>query len=126
MFSLENEFKTAFIRLDMGFKETLLDLYDVANSKDWKPWELQSRLREICKNVIAVGDDLSFTVKLDKDLRFADLNNFGGRKCKIHPFKTAWRFSRGFVAFEGKFLRVSREVDKNLLEEILNAILPED
>jgi hypothetical protein len=123
---LENEFKTAFIRLDMGLKETLLDLYDIANSKDWKPWELQSRLRESCGNVIAVGDDLSFTVKLDKSLRESDLRSFGGRKCKIHPFKTAWRFSRGFVAFEGKFLRISRNIDKKLLSEILDAILPED
>jgi len=109
----------------MELKDLLLELYDTANSKEWRPWELQSRLREIYENVIAVGDDLSFTVKLGKELRKAELKSFGGRKCKMHPFKTAWRFSKGFVAFEGKFLRISRELDKKLLSEILDAILPE-
>lgn len=107
-------------------RQTILKLYEKANERDWKPWELQSEMRKIYENVVAVGDDLSFTVKLDKDLKPVSLEKFGASKVKLHPFKTAWRFERGFIAFEGKFLRISREIDKKLLEEILSVILPED
>ncbi|WP_202319635.1 hypothetical protein [Archaeoglobus neptunius] len=107
-------------------KEVILKLYDLANIKDWKPWELQTELKKIYEDTIAVGDDLSFTVKLKKDLKPVGLEDFGGKKCKMHPFRTAWRFDSGFIAFEGKFLRISRKIDKNLLSDILELILPED
>ena len=107
-------------------KQTILKLYEKANERDWKPWDLQTELRKIYDKVIAVGDDLSFTVKLEKDVRPTNLEPFGASKVKLHPFKTAWRFNRGFIAFEGKFMRISREIDKKLLTEILEVILPED
>ncbi len=107
-------------------KQIILELYEKANEKDWKPWDLQTELKKIYDGVIAVGDDLSFTVKLDKDVKAVSLEQFGASKAKLHPFKTAWRFKRGFIAFEGKFLRISREIDKKLLSEILEFILPED
>lgn len=107
-------------------RDTLLRLYEMANERDWKPWELQSEMKKVYEGVVAVGDDLSFTVKLEKELRLVDLKRLGGRKVKMHPFKTAWRFDKGFVAFEDRFLRISREIDKNLLIEVLNLILPED
>ena len=103
-------------------KDVILKLYKTAKTKNWKPWELQSELRKIYDGVIAVGDDLSFTIKLEKDLRNVDLN---GERCKIYPFKNAYRFNKGYIAFEGRFLRVSRDIDEKLLEKILDAILPE-
>lgn len=107
-------------------KQTIIDLYETANSRKWKPWELQSRLKDIYSNVIAVGDDLSFTIKLEEELKDVNLGEIGAQKCKIHPFKNAYRFDRGFVAFEGRFLRVSAELDKKLLLKVLELILPED
>lgn len=107
-------------------KEVILKLYDKANEKDWKPWDLQTELKKIYENVVAVGDDLSFTVKLENDVKAVNLESFGANRVKLHPFKTAWRFERGFIAFEGKFLRISREIDKKLLSKILDVILPED
>jgi len=107
-------------------KEIILKLYDKANEKEWKPWDLQTELRKIYENVIAVGDDLSFTVKLENDVKAVNLESFGANEVKLHPFKTAWRFEKGFIAYEGKFLRISREIDKKLLSKILDAILPED
>ncbi len=103
-------------------KDVILKLYKTAKTKNWKPWELQSELRKIYDGVIAVGDDLSFTIKLEKDLRNVDLN---GERCKIYPFNNAYRFNKGYIAFEGRFLRVSRDIDEKLLEKILDAILPE-
>ncbi len=106
-------------------KDVILRIYDTARMQEWKPWDLQTELRKIYEDVIAVGDDLSFTVKLKEELRRVDLEKFGGKRVKIHPFKEAYRFERGFIAYEGKFLRVSREIDKKLLSEILDVILPE-
>ncbi len=103
-------------------KDVILKLYKTAKTKNWKPWELQSELRKIYEGVVAVGDDLSFTIKLEKDLRNVSLN---GKKCKIYPFKNAYRFDKGYIAFEGRFLRVSRDIDEKLLEKIIDTILPE-
>jgi len=105
-------------------KELILKLHELANEREWKPWELQTEMRNIYEGVVSVGDDLLFTVKLPSELRNVDLKSYGGKKVKMHPFKEAWRFDKGFVAFEGKFLRVSREIDKKLLEEIIQLILP--
>ncbi len=107
-------------------KDTVMRIYDIAREKDWRPWDLQTELRKVYEGVIAVGDDLSFTLRFEKDLKQVDMEKFGGRKTRLHPFKNAYRFEKGFIAYEGKFLRISREVDKKLLSEILNAILPED
>ncbi|MEM4156309.1 MAG: hypothetical protein QXQ38_06255 [Archaeoglobaceae archaeon] len=47
----------------------------------------------------------------------------GGRKCIIRPFKNAYRFERGFIAFSGKFLRISRDLEREKLEKILDLLL---
>lgn len=100
-----------------------MKLYELANSKEWKPWELQSALRREFEGVIAVGDDLSFTIKLDFEIPNEDLNKIGGKSCSIYPFKNAYRFESGFIAFSGKFLRISRKIDKAILEKTLEALL---
>ena len=101
-------------------KEIVLKLYEVARSRKWRPWELQDELKKIYPGVVAVGDDLSFTVKLPSvrvdERRILEL---GGRPCRIHPFRKAYRFDRGFIAFQSGFLRVSRDIDKSLLEVVL-------
>jgi hypothetical protein len=106
--------------------EEIIELYRIANSKEWKPWDLQTELKKRCDRIISVGDDLSFTLKLDHDLRNVDLEKFGGKKTRIYPFKNAYRFETGFVAFEKNFLRISVKIDEKLLAEILRSILPED
>jgi hypothetical protein len=103
--------------------EEILGLYRLAKSRKWKPWELQTRMKELCENVVAVGDDLSFTLKLSTCVR--DVNLDFGRKCSIHPFRNAYRFDRGFIAFEKNFIRISREIDEELLVKLLKLILPE-
>ncbi|MDK2796005.1 MAG: hypothetical protein PWQ22_772 [Archaeoglobaceae archaeon] len=100
-----------------------MKLYEIANSKEWKPWELQSALRKEFEGVVAVGDDLSFTLKLQFEIPNEDLNRIGGKSCRIHPFKNAYRFENGFIAYNGKFLRISRNLDKTLLEKILEILL---
>ncbi|MDI9609800.1 MAG: hypothetical protein QFX36_00545 [Archaeoglobales archaeon] len=52
-----------------------------------------------------------------------DLELLGGRKCIIRPFKNAYRFERGFIAFSGKFLRISRDLEREKLEKILDLLL---
>ncbi len=106
-------------------RDVVLSLYRIARSRNWKPWELQTELRKVYEGVIAVGDDLSFTLKLDREVS-GDLEVLGGMKTRIYPYKKAYRFEKGYVAFEGKFLRVSREIDEKLLVKILETILPED
>ncbi len=103
-------------------KSVILELYRVARSKEWKPWELQDELRKIYEGVVAVGDDLSFTIKID-GLRSANLEVLGARKCRIHPFKNAYRFEKGFIAFEDRFLRISRDLDEEVLLKILDLII---
>ncbi|TDA28546.1 MAG: hypothetical protein DSO00_05660 [Archaeoglobi archaeon] len=66
-----------------------------------------------------MGDDLSFTLKLDFEIPDADLSKIGFRKCEIRPFKSAYRIGKGFLAFEGNFLRVSPKLER---EELLRAI----
>jgi|GEM_PF-705642 hypothetical protein len=108
-------------------RNNLIELYRVARKKEWKPWELQTELRSINENVVSVGDDLSFTVKLDSEIEFKEeiFEDLGGRKARIYPFKTVYRFDKGFVAVDGKFIRISREVDENKLIKILSHILPD-
>ncbi|RLI77034.1 hypothetical protein DRP05_11395 [Archaeoglobales archaeon] len=105
-------------------KELIVRLYEKAREKDWKPWELQDELRKLCSNVVAVGDDLSFVLKFEKDVAI-DLNELiklNGRKTKIYPYKNAVRFDRGYVAFDGKFLRISKDIDEKRLAKILDLI----
>ncbi len=66
-----------------------------------------------------MGDDLSFTLKLDFEVPDADLSKIGFKKCEIRPFKNAYRIGRGFLAFNGKFLRISPKLTR---EELLRAI----
>jgi len=105
-------------------KQEILRLHEAATKSELRPWELQSVLKEISSSVIAVGDDFSFTVRLDREVEVEEekLAALNGRKARIYPFKNAYRFPRGYIAFEGKFLRVSRELDKELLEKILDAL----
>ncbi len=106
-------------------EEKIAKLLQLAKSKDWKPWELQSELRKIDENVVSVGDDLSFTVKFGGELHVDEnaLIKLKARKTKIYPFKTAYRFKNGFIAVEGKFLRISRNLDERTLFEILQWIV---
>ena len=108
----------------MKLIEVILELRRVANKKDWKPWDLQDELREICKDVVAVGDDLSFVLKLDKpiSLDVERLVKMGGNVARIYPYRNAVRFDRGYIAFDGKFLRISRELDREKLIAILELL----
>jgi len=101
--------------------ENILRLLEVANQKDWKPWELQTELRKLEENVIAVGDDLSFTIRLDGEVYVDEkaLLDCGARRTRIHPFKKAYRFQKGFIAVEGRFIRVSRDFEPEELMRIL-------
>ncbi len=105
-------------------EEKIAKLLQLAKSRDWKPWELQSELRAIDENVVSVGDDLSFTIKFERELHVDEnaLMKLKARKTKIYPFKTAYRFENGFVAVEGRFLRISRNLDEFSLFEILHCI----
>ncbi|MCS7121679.1 MAG: hypothetical protein NZ895_03645 [Archaeoglobaceae archaeon] len=84
---------------------------------------MQSELRREFEKVVAVGDDLSFTLMLDQEIdqKFEEIKKFG-KECKIYPFKKAVRFEKGFIAVEGKFIRISREIDRELLEKILKIV----
>ena len=102
----------------------ILEAFRIAkNSKD-KPWELQNKLRRVLPAVVAVGDDLSFTVKLDREISVDEekILAIGAKKTKIYPFRNAYRFERGFVAIEGKFIRISREIDEEILKRVLEAL----
>ncbi|MEM0330399.1 MAG: hypothetical protein QXU31_06705 [Archaeoglobaceae archaeon] len=76
-------------------------------------------MRREFEGVVAVGDDLSFTLKLDFKIPTKDLEKLGGQKCKIYPFKNAYRFKNGFIAFDGNFIRISRNFRREELEKIL-------
>ncbi|MCD6493249.1 MAG: hypothetical protein J7K36_05555 [Archaeoglobaceae archaeon] len=109
--------------------DLMLRLYQKANEKNWKPWELQDELRKICNRVVAVGDDLSFVIKFDYPITLSldELIKMKGKKAEIYPYKNAVRFDKGYIAFDGKFLRISRELDKEKLIKILKLLnLPED
>lgn len=101
-----------------------MELLEIANSRTWKPWELQSALRERCENVISVGDDLSFTVKLEFEIPQQSIEKLKklGKECKIYPFRNAFRFKRGFVAVNGRFIRLSKDLDWETLREILDIL----
>ena len=108
----------------MEVKERILKLLEISRTKEWKPWELQTELKRIDKNVISVGDDLSFTIKLDREIVVDEwgLKKLGGKRTKIYPFKRAFRFNKGFIAVEGRFIRVSKEFNPKELIEILRYI----
>uniref|UniRef100_A0A7J3M2L6 Uncharacterized protein n=1 Tax=Archaeoglobus fulgidus TaxID=2234 RepID=A0A7J3M2L6_ARCFL len=108
-------------------KERVLELLEIAKSRNWKPWELQSALRERCESIVSVGDDLSFTIKLNFEIpewRIEKLKEIG-KECKIYPFKRAFRFKSGFVAVEGKFVRLSKDLDIETLEFVLEILFAE-
>ncbi|MET1125205.1 MAG: hypothetical protein ABWW66_08150 [Archaeoglobaceae archaeon] len=96
----------------------IVELQRIARSKDWKPWELQEELRKVYSDVVAVGDDLSFTVRLPEGVEVNEeaVKQLGGVPCRIYPFKKAYRFGKEFIAFEGRFLRVSRNLDERIIE----------
>lgn len=99
-------------------------MLEIAKSRSWKPWELQSALREKCESVVSVGDDLSFTLRLEHEVeewRIEKLKGIG-RECKIYPFKKAFRFDHGFVAVNGKFVRLSKDIDKEVLDLVLDIL----
>ena len=103
-------------------KELIKKLYNKAREKDWKPWELQDELKKLCKNIVAVGDDLSFVLKFDQEivLNLDEIVKLKGTK--IYPYKNAVRFEKGYVAFDGKFLRISKDLDEKRLTKILDLI----
>lgn len=75
------------------------------------------------EGVVAVGDDLSFTLKLDFEIPSADLAEIGGKKCEIRPFKNAFRFESGFIAFGGRFLRISPKLKREELDKAISLLL---
>lgn len=105
-------------------RELIKKLYEKAREKEWKPWNLQDELRKLCSNVVAVGDDLSFVLKFEENIAIdlEELVKLNGRKTKIYPYRNAVRFDRGYVAFDGKFLRISRDLDEKRLTKILDLI----
>ncbi|NOY12030.1 MAG: hypothetical protein GXO67_08150 [Archaeoglobi archaeon] len=102
----------------------LLKLYRMAREFDGSPAELQSLLREECEDVVSVGDDLSFVVRFPEEVRLSEdtLAEIGGRKRKLYPFRNAWFFERGYIAWDGRFLRISREIDESVLKKILASL----
>ena len=105
-------------------KEKILEAFRIARESNERPWELQDKLRKVFPSVVAVGDDLSFTVKLERNVTVDEekILSLGAKKVRIYPFKNAYRFERGFIAVEGKFLRISRDVDEKILREFLDAL----
>ncbi len=110
--------------MDREVKEKILAAFRFAKNTEDKPWILQDKLREIFDSVVAVGDDLSFTIKLEKTVKIDEekILSLGAKKTKIYPFKNAYRFEKGFVAVEGRFLRISRELDEDVLLKVLEAL----
>ncbi|MBE8539083.1 hypothetical protein [Geoglobus acetivorans] len=102
----------------------LLKLLRTAKSFEDSPAELQSELKALCENVISVGDDLSFVVRFENELNINEslVGEFGGRKKKLYPFRNAWFFDKGYIAWDGRFLRVSRDIDEKILEKILASL----
>jgi len=97
----------------------LLKLFKTAKEFKGTPAELQDKLKKIDDRVVSVGDDLSFVVKLDREIDVEDIaRKFGGREWKLYPFKKAYRFERGYIAVNGRFLRISREIDEKILTAI--------
>ncbi len=101
----------------------LLKLFKTAKEFKGTPAELQDKLKKIDDRVVSVGDDLSFVVKLDREINIDEIiERFGGKKWKLYPFKKAYRFERGYIAVNGRFLRISRDIDQEILtalQEIL-------
>ncbi len=67
---------------------------------------------------------MSFTIKLDFEIpehRIQKLKEIG-KECKIYPFKRAFRFKSGFVAVDGKFLRLSKDLDEETLKVVLEIL----
>ncbi|AIY90091.1 hypothetical protein [Geoglobus acetivorans] len=102
----------------------LLELLRMAKSFDGSPAELQSELRRLSENVVSVGDDLSFVVRFENELNIHEglMNEFGGRKKRLYPFRNAWFFDKGYIAWDGRFMRVSRDIDEKILEKILASL----
>lgn len=102
----------------------ILRLYRIARNFSGTPAELQSILRNECENVVSVGDDLSFVVRLLSDVSVDEdiLKSLGGRKKKMYPFRNAWVFERGYIAWDGRFLRISRDIDEDALKKILASL----
>ncbi|AGK61585.1 hypothetical protein Asulf_01609 [Archaeoglobus sulfaticallidus PM70-1] len=107
--------------IEEKYIQKILKLHRIANERDWKPWILQSELKKVCEEVISVGDDLSFTLRFDKKLVVDEklLTKMGAKKTRLYPFRNAYRFERGFIAVEGKFVRISRNLDAEKLKWIL-------
>ncbi len=103
---------------------TVIELYRIAREFEGTPAELQTVLRERCGNVISVGDDLSFVVRLPSEIHLdVDLlESLGGKRKKLYPFRNCCIFGRGYIAWDGKFLRISREIDEKILEKILTSL----
>lgn len=103
---------------------SILELYRIARSFSGSPAELQSVLKDVNENVVSVGDDLSFVVRFSGEVSIDErvLESLGGRKKRLYPFRNAWFFDRGYIAWDGRFLRVSREMDEDVLKKILASL----
>ncbi|WP_457590372.1 hypothetical protein [Geoglobus sp.] len=102
----------------------ILELYRIAKSFSGSPAELQSVLKELCEDVVSVGDDLSFVVRFGNSITVDEslLEELGGRRRKLYPFRNAWFFEKGYIAWDGRFLRISRELEEEVLKKILASL----
>ncbi len=102
----------------------LTELYRIARNFKGSPAELQTLLRQKSRNVVSVGDDLSFVVRLDGTVSIDEniLEEMDGKWKRLYPFRNCYVFERGYIAWDGRFLRVSREIDEKILEKILSSL----
>ncbi|WP_456369451.1 hypothetical protein [Geoglobus sp.] len=102
----------------------ILRLYRIARKFSGTPAELQSVLRSGCENVVSVGDDLSFVVRFNGDVSVDEdiLKSLGGKKKRMYPFRNAWIFERGYIAWDGRFMRIGRDIDEDVLKKILASL----
>ncbi len=101
-----------------------MKLYRIAKEFKGNAAELQSLLKEIDDRIVSVGDDLSFVLRFDKEIKIDErvVKELGGKNWKLYPFRKAYKFERGYIAIDGRFLRISRDVDEEVvakIEEIL-------
>ncbi len=102
----------------------VIELYRIARNFSGSPAELQSLLKEKCQNVISVGDDLSFVVKLNNEIEIDEtlIERLNAKRKRMYPFKNCIVVEKGYVAWDGRFLRISRDIDEKILEKILTSL----
>ncbi len=98
----------------------LMELYKIAREFKGSPAEMQTLLKKIDNRVVSVGDDLSFVLRFDREIKIDEdvIKALGGKSWKLYPFRRAYKFNRGYIAIDGRFLRISRDVDEKVIAKI--------